>query len=98
MEQRDGESARGVFDNSSPRYGGRRWNWQRRKLDSLDRFAEALSQHVTEEDVASGRAPPGTSVDPGGNPRESAQRIGLLPSSGNGMLQRIRRRLGPQAR
>lgn len=33
-----------------------------------------------------------------GNPRLAAQEIGLNPSSGNGMLQRIRKRLGPQAR
>jgi hypothetical protein len=33
-----------------------------------------------------------------GDPRRAAQEIGLNPSSGNGMLQRIRKRLGPQAR
>jgi hypothetical protein len=33
-----------------------------------------------------------------GNPRLAAQEIGLDPSSGNGLLQRIRQRLGPQAR
>jgi hypothetical protein len=77
--------------------GGRRWNWNRRRMDSLDRFAEALSYHVTQEDVDKGLIPPGTEVTAGGNPRLAAQKIGLKGETGNGLLQRIRKRLGPQA-
>jgi hypothetical protein len=33
-----------------------------------------------------------------GDPRRAAREIGLNPSSGNGMLQRLRQKLGPQAR
>jgi hypothetical protein len=88
----EGQDARGIFSSSSPR-----WSWQRRRLDSLDRFAEALSQHVDPADIDSGRVPAGTPLDPGGNTRIAAQRSGIMPQSGNGLLQRIRKRLGPQA-
>lgn len=92
----EGRDARGIFYTA-----GQGRNFRRRKRgggDALQRFAEALSYHVTEEDVANGKAPAGTPVTPGGNPREAALRCGLNASSGNGMLQRIRKRLGPQAR
>lgn len=92
-----GVNAKGIFGNTAPKYSGRRLNY-RRKLDSLDRFAELLSQHVDQDDVDSGRVPPGTPLDPGGNAAEAALRMGLMAQSGNGMLQRIRKRLGEQAR
>lgn len=94
----EGESAKGIFGGSSPKYGGRRWNWAKRNQSALDRFAEALSKHVDQDDLDEGRVEPGTALDPGGNPREAAKQIGLKPESGNGMLQRLRQRLGPQAR
>jgi hypothetical protein len=56
-----------------------------------------LSQHVDQADIDSGRVPAGTPLDPGGNTRIAAQRSGIMPQSGNGLLQRIRKRLGPQA-
>lgn len=91
----EGESGKGLFQTAG---NGRNFRRRRKSGDALSRFAEALSDHVNEEDVRTGRVPPGTPLDPGGNPRRAAQMIGLNPSSGNGMLQRIRKRLGPQAR
>lgn len=61
-------------------------NFHRRKLGALDRFAELMSEHDTE------------TGDRGGDARACAQRMGLKAASGNGLLQRIRKRLGPQAR
>lgn len=78
-----GQSAKGLFDSAG---NGRNFRRRRSGLDALDRFAELLSQH----DLETG--------DRGGDPRASARRMGLSPASGNGMLQRLRRRLGPQAR
>lgn len=54
-----------------------------KRLRKLDRFAELLSHH----DLASG--------DHGGNAADCARRLGLDPVTGNGMLQRLRRELGP---
>lgn len=85
-------SAKGIFAATSSR--GLNFGSKRRKGDTLDRFAEELSKHSTPEDVAAGTA---LVVDEGGNAGECAVRIGLKRASGNGLLQRIRQRLGPQA-
>jgi len=65
----------------------------RAPIRQIDRFAEVLSQWTAAED-ATDVCP----ADPGGNAGEAARRIGLSRASGNGMLQRLRRDLGPQAR
>jgi hypothetical protein len=79
-----GQSAKGLFDSAG---NGRNFRVRRRRgMDALDRFAELLSHH----DLTTG--------DHGGDARACARRMGLNPASGNGMLQRLRRRLGPQAR
>lgn len=82
----EGESARGIWGNSSRSYGqGRNFRRGRKPTGALDRFAELLSEH----DLETG--------DLGGNVRLCAQRMGIKPAHGNTMLQRIRQRLGPQA-
>lgn len=99
----EGESSRGIFYTAG---GGRNYRRRPRKGgDALARFAEALSHHVDKDDLAAGRnlatgasLDRGQKLDPGGNPRVAAQRVGLKPESGNGMLQRLRKRLGDQAR
>lgn len=79
----DGDySAKGLF---SSRGQGRNFH-RRSKMGALDRFAELMSEHDTE------------TGDRGGDARSCASRMGLNAASGNGMLQRIRKRLGPQAR
>ena len=88
MAIEEGQDAKGIFGGSAPRYGGRRFNWQRRRLGALDRFAELLSEHDADEG----------GTNRGGNVAECARRMGIKPSAGNAMLQRIRKRLGPQAR
>lgn len=99
----EGETARGIFYTA-----GQGRNFRRRKKkggrDALARFAEALSWHVDEDDLAAGRnlatgekLMRGQKLDPGGNPRVAAVCAGLKAENGNAMLQRIRRRLGPQA-
>ena len=80
----EGVSGKGLWGGSS-RYYGQGRNFRRRNLDALDRFAEELSKH----DIESG--------DEGGNVRECSRRLGLRPTQGQAMLQRIRKRLGPQA-
>lgn len=94
-------TGKGIFSSAG---NGRSFR-RRRRSDTLHRFAEALSEHVDEDDIAAGQllatgVPiyPGAKPDPGGNPRIAARRIGLKPETGNGLLQRIRKRLGPQAR
>lgn len=73
-------------------FGGKRARMMRAKLDALrernrlDQFAELLAHH----DLESGH--------PGGDVPECARAMGLRPVDGNAMLQRIRKRLGPQAR
>jgi hypothetical protein len=101
----EGETSRGIFANSAPRYGGRRLNWARRHMGALDRFAEQLSRHIDQADLDAGRnlatgepLPAGAELDPGGNCKLAATRSGAKESQGNAMLQRIRQRLGPQAR
>lgn len=97
----EGESARGIFNT---RAQGRNFRVGRRKPDALERFAELLSEHTDEADLAagynlaSGGPLNANRLDPGGNAGRSAQRMGLKAQSGNGMLQRIRKRLGRQAR
>lgn len=100
-----GESGRGIFANTAPRYGGRRWNWARRKMGALDRFAEELSHHIDQADLDAGRdlatgaeLPAGATLDPGGHVPTCSARVGVKPGQGNAMLQRIRQRLGDQAR
>ncbi len=61
-------------------------------IRQIDRFAELLSQWTAEED-----ATVACPADPGGDAAECARRLGLSRASGNGMLQRLRRDLGPQA-
>jgi hypothetical protein len=63
-------------------------------MDATERFAELLSEHMDEEDIAAGRA---TQLDPGGDVAKTARRMGIKPANANAILQRIRRRLGPQA-
>jgi hypothetical protein len=99
----EGVSAKGLFDTR-----GQARNFRYRKkppMDALARFAEQLSLHIDEDDIEAGEILatgepllPNQKPDPGGNVRESARRIGLKPQSGNGLLQRIRRSLGDQAR
>jgi hypothetical protein len=74
-------------------------------MDALDRFAELLAEHIDEADLQAGRVlatgkelGPRAALDPGGNAAASARRMGLKGQTGNGMLQRIRKRLGDQAR
>jgi hypothetical protein len=98
-----GESSKGIFPNSTRYYGqGRNF---RRGMGALERFAEQLSRHIDQADLDAGRnlatgekLPDGAELDPGGNAKEAAQRIGAKAAQGNAMLQRIRQRLGPQAR
>lgn len=79
----EGESARGLFQTAG---NGRNFRRRRRTGDALARFAEELSKH----NLLTG--------DKGGNVVECAKRLGIKPAQGNAMLQRIRRRLGDQAR
>jgi hypothetical protein len=97
----EGESARGIFYTAG---AGRNFRRRKNKGDALQRFAEALSHHVDEDDIEAGEIlatgqplPPNTRPDPGGDPRKAAQSLGLKAVSGNGMLQRIRKQLGRQA-
>ncbi len=63
-------------------------------IRQIDRFAELLAEHVTPEDAR--RA--GVRPNKGGNCVLCARKLGLADATGNGMLQRMRRDLGPQAR
>lgn len=89
-----GESAKGIFGGSAT--GGRAFSAyrKRRAMDATHRFAELLSEHMTEEDVAAGRA---THLDRGGDVAKVSRRMGISSANGNAMLQRIRKRLGWQA-
>lgn len=78
----EGQSARGIFQTAG---NGRNFRRRRGTGDALSRFALELSKH----DLLTG--------DKGGNVVEVSRRLGINPSQGNAMLQRIRRRLGPQA-
>lgn len=97
----EGESGKGIFHTA-----GHGRNFRRRpKSNSLARFAEALSLHIDEDDIAASEVlatgaplPPNAKADPGGNVRLAARSIGLRPESGNSLLQTIRRQLGEQAR
>ena len=57
-----------------------------RPLKRLDEFAERLSWHSIEGN------------EPGGNVQLTARSMGLRDDTGNGMMQRIRKRIGWQAR
>lgn len=57
-----------------------------RPIRQIDRFAELLSEH----DADAGNR--------GGHVADCARRMGISPAQGNGILQRMRRDLGPQAR
>lgn len=81
----EGQNARGVFGGSG-RWAGQGRNFRRRRLSTIDHFAEELSKH----DLGTG--------DLGGNVNACARRLGLKPGQGNSLLQRIRQRLGDQAR
>lgn len=103
-ESGEGESARGIFGRTS-RFSGQGYNFYRRKTGALDRFAELLSEHIDQDDLDAGRnlatgkpLPDGATLDPGGNVPEVARRLGVKGSQGNAMLQRLRQRLGWQAR
>lgn len=76
-------TGKGIFSSAG---SGRAFRHRRRKSGALDRFAEELAKHSV---------PDG---DPGGDARASAQRAGCRPEQGNVMLQRIRKKLGWQAR
>lgn len=96
MDMEVGRSAKGLFRTTAS--GGRAFTAFRRRqnrLGALDRFAEELSKHTDQEDIDAGR---GTALDPGGDCRVCARRIGARAEQGNAMLQRIRKRLGWQAR
>jgi hypothetical protein len=86
----------GMFSHRA-QTGGRAFAGKRPKRDDsqLDRFAELLSEHWDEDDVKAGLA---KRADPGGKAAYCAIKMGLSPSTGNGLLQRIRRELGDQAR
>jgi len=64
-----------------------------RPIRQIDKFAELMSEWTAPED-----ARPDLPADPGGNAADCARRLGLKPSAGNGLLQRMRRDLGWQAR
>ena len=89
-------SAKGIF--RPPSAQGLNFRTRKRadaEAKRLARFAEFLSEHTDAEDIAAGR---GSILDPGGNARKAARLAGYAPTSGNGLLQRLRRELGPQAR
>lgn len=60
----------------------------------LDIFAAYMAEHTDADDVRAGR---GRRIDPGGDAKHAAARLGLSPGTGPGMLQRLRRELGWQA-
>lgn len=85
-------SSKGLFQ--TPGHGR---NFRRRirpQEGALDRFAALLAEHVSPEDAARS----GKDADPGGNAGECAVRMGQKRAQGNLMLQRIRKKLGWQAR
>lgn len=89
--------ATGLFSNRSANQG---LNFRARRRAprgerTIDQFAERLSEHTDAADIAAGR---GLRLDPGGDVRVAARFAGCDAASGNGMLQRLRRDLGPQAR
>ena len=77
----DDYSGKGLFSTAGH---GRNFH-RRRPMGAIERFAELLSEHDTE------------TGDRGGNVATCARRMGIKPSQGNAMLQRIRR-LHPQYR
>ena len=81
----EGHTAKGIFGGSAS--GGRAFRTYRRRkaMDATERFAELLSKH----DLETG--------DHGGNVQRVSRQMGITSQNGNAMLQRIRRRLGPQA-
>lgn len=99
----EGQTGKGLFSSAS---GGRAFNnHRRRRLSSIDHFAQLLSEHIDDQDLAAGRnlatgeaLPAHAQLDLGGNVASCARRLGLKPANGNGLLQRIRQRLGDQAR
>lgn len=103
MGVNEGETAAGIFGRSSRWYGQGR-NFRRKKHGALERFADLLAEHTDQADLDAGRnlatgkpLAEGAELDPGGNVRLCAQRLGVKPAAGNAMLQRMRQRLGPQA-
>lgn len=88
--------ATGIFDTS--RKQG--LNFRRRRSPAagdrqIDRFADLLAEHIDQADIDAGR---GDRLDPGGDARKAARELGMAGQSGNGMLQRLRRDLGWQAK
>lgn len=65
-----------------------------RPESTIDLLAECLSEFVHPEDAARLGRP----ADEGGNLKACAARLGITPQQANGLLQRMRSRLGPQAR
>jgi len=105
MDVGEGRDGRGVFGYTASHGRAFRFARNRQRLDSLDRFAAMLAEHTDQADLDAGmnlatgaQLEPGAALDPGGDVAACAQRMGLKPQSGNGMLHRIRQRLGPQAR
>lgn len=81
-------SAKGIFAataSSGRAFNGKRFK-TKTKQGALDRFAMELARH----DLATG--------DEGGDVRAAAIRAGCKPQQGNAMLQRLRKRLGWQAK
>lgn len=80
-----GVTAKGIFGGSAT--GGRAFRSyrKRKRMDATEKFAELLSHH----DLETG--------DVGGDVAKVSRRMGIKPQNGNAILQRIRRRLGPQA-
>lgn len=76
---------------SGPRfhYGGKRverimQGMKRQELSNLDRFADLICGGDDEANALS--------------PQEAAERMGYSRAYGNAMMQRLREKLGPQAR
>lgn len=65
-----------------------------RGLSKLDEFAERLSEHTTPADARLNY----TFADPGGDAQLVALAMGKSRSYGNMMVQKLRLRLGEQAR
>ncbi len=82
-----GSSAKGIFGGTAT--GGRAfavWRHKKQRQGALDRFAEELARH----DLSTG--------DHGGDVRAAAIRAGCKAQQGQAMLQRLRKRIGWQAR
>lgn len=101
-----GESSVGVFATTASggrAFNGRRFHKGKGRKGALDRFADELARHIDQADLdagrvlATGQPLPADQLDPGGDVQRAARRAGCKSQQGNAMLQRIRKKLGPQA-